>query len=697
MRLINKVPATVLASAISMISSGLQAQTDSNSSDEIEQVIVVGTNLEGRTSKIGKIDTALMETPFSVSILTKDFFIATGVKTVQDALQYSAGVNGGTYGIDSRGDWATIRGTSPSQYVDGLQSLFGSYNNVRQVPYTLDRVEILKGPASALFGQSSIGGVINLNSKLPEEEFNAEIWGQVGNYDRRQIAADVTGAIDEQGKVLFRLVALSRDSGSQVDHVDDDVQVFAPSITWNISDDTSLTVLANIQENETGTTTQFVPWQGTVLPGQFGPLDSETFLGEPEWDRYEAEQQALTVMFNHQISDDWSLHATARRSESEVDYRSMWPIFTGSALNRVLADGRTIVRTAFAALNKADTTTFDLHTQYSFETGSASHTVAAGYDGQDSETDSDTFYGYGQGGTIDIYSPVYGSGIPTSYSIFDTPGSTLVQNGVYLQTQTSWNGFSVATGIRRDNSKNTLEGTGNAEKSSATTGRLGVLYSFDSGFAPYISYTESFTPIAGLSSNGDRFKPADGKQTEFGVKYQPEGQDLLITAAYYEIDESNRLVADPNNPTNRIQSGEVEVDGIELEMQASWDNLDLIASASTTNTGTVDKGVKQFKLAAVPEKQASAWANYRFDGQLQGLRLGLGVRHVGQSWDGADQQKVDSYTLFDGMVGYELEHWFVSLNARNLSDKEHLTSCLARGDCFFGERRTVTADVRYRF
>lgn len=181
------------------------------------------------------------------------------------------------------------------------------------------------------------------------------------------------------------------------------------------------------------------------------------------------------------------------------------------------------------------------------------------------------------------------------------------------------------------------------------------------------------------------------------MKYQPEGQDILITAAYYEIDESNRLVADPNNPTNRIQSGEVEIDGIELEMQASWDKFDLIASASTTNTATIDKGVKQFKLAAVPEKQASAWANYRFDGELQGLRLGLGVRHVGQSWDGADKQKVDGYTLFDGMVGYELEHWFVSLNARNLSDKEHLTSCLARGDCFFGERRTVTADVRYRF
>ena len=344
----------LLATAIGLLSSNLYSQ---DTESEIEQIIVTGTNLEGRTSKIGKIDVSLMETPFSVSILTKDFFVATGVKTVQDALQYSAGVNGGTFGVDSRGDWSTIRGTSPTQYVDGLRSLFGSYNNVRQVPYTLETVEVLKGPASTLYGQSSIGGVINLNSKMPEEEFNAEVWGQVGNYDRRQVGADITGSLDDGGTFLYRLVALYRDSDSQVDYISDDVQVLAPSLTWNISEETTLSVLANIQKNETGTTTQFLPWQGIALAGAFGPLDSSTFIGEPDWDRYQAEQTAVTVKFDHAFSDNWSAHVNYRGSESDVDYRSMWPVFTGSKNYRVLADGRTITRTAYAAINTADTTT----------------------------------------------------------------------------------------------------------------------------------------------------------------------------------------------------------------------------------------------------------------------------------------------------------------------------------------------------
>lgn len=302
-------PLALAVALCSLVAPAVQAQ--SRAPSEVEQVLVVGKDLAQRSTNVGKLEVPLVETPFSVSILTEDFFTATGVKTLQDALQYSAGVNGGTYGIDSRGDWSTIRGTAPVQYIDGLKSLFGSYNNTRAVPYTLERVEILKGPSSVLYGQGSLGGVINLSSKLPQQEFAAQVWAQYGTFERKQLAADITGALDTEGKFLYRMVALGRDSETQTDYVNDDSQVFAPSFTWNLSERTNITLLANIQEDKTGTGTQFLPWQGTILDGKFGDLDPGVFLSEPGWDKYNSEQQAYTLIASHQFTPSWSLHARA--------------------------------------------------------------------------------------------------------------------------------------------------------------------------------------------------------------------------------------------------------------------------------------------------------------------------------------------------------------------------------------------------
>jgi iron complex outermembrane receptor protein len=158
-------------------------------------------------------------------------------------------------------------------------------------------------------------------------------------------------------------------------------------------------------------------------------------------------------------------------------------------------------------------------------------------------------------------------------------------------------------------------------------------------------------------------------------------------------------MTDPNNPYNRVQTAGGEIRGYELEVQGTWSQIDLIASYTKVDAKLQENGQDTVNISAVPEEQASAWVTYRFADQLAGLRIGLGARYTGTTYDGADNDllETDSYTLVDGMIGYELENWFISLNGRNLTDKEHLTSCLARGDCFAGESRTVTADIRYKF
>lgn len=673
----------------------------------IEQVTVVGKDLAQRTTAVGKIDVPLVETPFSVSILTEDFFTATGVKTLQDALQYSAGVNGGTYGIDSRGDWSTIRGTAPVQYIDGLKSLFGNYNNTRAVPYTLERVEILKGPSSVLYGQGSLGGVVNLSSKLPEQEFAAQVWAQYGTFERKQLAADVTGALDADGEWLFRVVALGRDSETQTDYVNDDSRVFSPSLTWKPSEATSITLLANIQKDETGTGTQFLPWQGTVLPGAFGDIDPGVFLSEPGWDKYNSEQEAFTLLATQALNDSWTLNARVRHTDSSADYWSMWPVFTGSGL-RINADGRTINRAAYVSDASSEVLVGDVNLQGSFSTGFIDHKLVVGVDAQDATIDNDfwrsngSYAAPGAGGSIDLYNPVYGQYLPTP-NITNYPYTQLEQEGFYIQDHMTAGNWVLTAALRRDQVKSQNQNAANVNyDTDADTGRVGVMYQFANGLRPYASYTESFEPMAGFNVYDEALKPKTGEQTELGVKYQPGSSNLLVTFALFEINENGRTVSvsvpQPDNTFKQgtVQTGEAKSEGAELEVQGSWAQWDLIASYSYTDTK--DK-VTGYRFAAIPENLASFWGSYRFTGDLQGLRVGLGVRDIGKSWDGRDNRniRIDGYTLVDAMLGYELENWFFSLNARNLEDKIHYTSCLARGDCFAGERRTITADVRYNF
>ncbi len=682
--------------------------TEETSSTLLEQVTVVGKNLEGRTTSIGKMDAAITDIPFSVSVITQDFFVATGVKTLQDAFQYSAGVNGGPFGIDSRGDWSTIRGVSPTLYLDGMRKSVGSYNNTRQDPFTLERLEILKGPASVGYGQASTGGIINMVSKRPQEEFGGEVWVQGGNFDRKQLAVDVTGAIDEDGKWLYRLVALKRDADSQTDEVDDDSLIFMPSLTWRPTDQTSVTVMWNEQKNETGSSTQFLPWNGTVLDNPNGDVDLEVFLGEPDFDRYDSEQTAYTLSFDHTFNDVFSVSGNYRKSESEVDYRTMWPMFfqyPGSAYPRLMADGRTAARTAYISDHTADSETYDLRLNANFDTGVLEHNLVLGYDVQEITTDNDRGYAFGTVGVIDVFNPVYGQlsaaeqAVLNALKTTNTPSSTLEQDGIYLLDQIKYGQWIASIGIRRDDAENSTSGVAGKDSDSETTKQFGLMYQFENGVSPYVSYTESFEPIAGANINNERFKPAEGEQVEWGVKYQPEGSNLLFTAAYYEIEESNRLMDDPAIPNNQVQAAGGEIRGYELEVQGSWSHIDLIASYTKLDAKLQEGGRDTVYISAVPEEQASAWVTYRFAEQLSGLRVGLGARYTGTTYDGSDNKalETDSYTLIDGMVGYEMENWFLSLNARNINDKEHLTSCLSRGDCFAGESRTITADVRYKF
>jgi len=647
-----------------------------------------------RSVSATKTDTPIIETPQSISVITADRIRDQGSLTIQDSLRYVSGMRGEAYGFDSRGDFSLVRGVSPTIFLDGLQQSVGSYTNTRTDPFTLERVEVIKGPSSMLYGQSSVGGLLNLVSKRPQAERRNELQLQYGSFDRKQIAFDSTGPLDDDGTLLYRVVAIGRDSQTQVDHTKDNRLVFMPSLTWRPNEQFEWTLMANVQKDDGGTTSGFLPHRGTVLSAPYGEIGSERFVSEPGFDEYDTEQKALTSQMSWRLDETWTLRQNLRWQKSKVSYQTMygWPPVLG-------ADDRTVNRVWSVSKPEVTIWTADHQAESRFDTGALQHTLLMGVDYRHAVTDSRSARGVAT--PLDLYDPVYGTFDPSGITLSDVPQQRAVQKGLYAQDQVRLDRWLMTLGLRKDWADTRVE-DGNRQKDDAVTGRVGLTYLFDNGVAPYISYSESFTPIIGLNTiTQQSYKPLEGEQWELGVKYQPVGSNTLLTAAVFDLREKNRQMPDPANPLSTIQAGEARVKGLELEGLVEVDpNWDLIATYSYLDS-EVAKGppAQQGKrIASVPEHMASLWSQHRFSvAGISGFSAGAGVRYVGASWDGTDSLKTPSTTLFDAMLGYAYQDWSFTLTATNLEDETYYTTCLSRGDCFTGNRRTVVATASYSF
>ena len=653
-----------------------------------------------RAATATKTDTPLIETPQAVSVITRDQIEAQGALTLRQTTAYSAGVVSSYF--DSRTDTFAARGGNVVQYQDGLLRGYGTYNTTKPETYTLERVELLRGPSSVLYGQGGVGGVLNIVTKRPQAETLREIQVQAGSFDRKQVAADFTGPLDTEGKWLYRLVAVGRDSGTQVDHVPDDRRVFAPSLTWRPNADTSLTLQALYQRDTSGSLIGFFPWQGTLFPAPNGPISTATFTGEPGWDAYNSRQDALGYLFSHRFNDTWTVRQNFRAVKSEVDYRSAYTSFTavpgtGRPARPVFnADNRTLNRDLIQQRNTGEMLVLDNQAEARFATGAVGHTVLAGVDAQ--RNVSGTANGRGSAAPLDVYNPVYGNYTPPT-RMTASPDVTQRQLGLYLQDQIKWDRWAATLGLRHDSAQ--TDSASAQVDDDAVTKRAGLVYLADGGWAPYVSYTESFLPLGGVNLFGTPFKPQRGKQYEAGVRWQPEGSRSSVLAAVYDLRDTNRKTSDPANPLNSLEVGEVHIRGLEIEgklsLPAGWDATAAYAytdaKISRANDATQGK-----RVGGVPAQNTSFWLSRRFAlGGSGAFTVGGGVRYLGASWDGTDTLRTPSSTLFDAFLAYDTGPWRVALNAVNLTDKVQLTTCLTRGDCFFGQRRTVTATATYRF
>lgn len=665
------------------------------------------------TSRAGtKTDARLIETPQSISVVTRQQMDDQAVQSVRQALRYTPGLTAEYRGAGgSRYDTVIYRGFGGGinydySYQDGMRLLGANYAIPQIDTYTLDRIEVLRGPSSVLFGQGTPGGLVNLVSKKPTATPLREIELQAGTHSFTQAAFDFGGPVDEDGKVLYRLTGLTRSSQTQIDYQKDERIAIAPAITFRPNADTSLTILAQYQHDPYGGYYGFLPAVGTIqdLPDG-GRIGRNFFDGSPKFDEFSRTQAAVGYLLDHRINDVWSVQSNFRYMQMEVDYKSVYT--TGLDVS----DPTNPLLTRRAIVNHAnlDAVTADNHAQARFNTGAVAHTALFGIDYQRMSYREDQ--GMGAAPSLSINRPDYSLPIATP-AISARSKQTLDQLGLYAQDQLKLGQWTVLAGIRQDwtsnDRLNRINGVATDQSDRAFTWRLGSVYEFENGVAPYVSYSRSFQPVADADANGNLFKPTKGEQYEAGVKYQPPGQDAFITAAVYQLTQSNVLTTDPANTNYSIQTGEVRSRGLELEGKASLTrNLDLLASYTyMDNVNTRSTTAQDKHPTYVPRHTANAWANYTFRaGALAGLSLGGGVRYVGSSYANADNtMKVSPFTVVDAAVRYDVGQAIPSLkgltaaiNASNLFDREYVSACATATKCFYGAGRTVIGTLTYRW
>lgn len=678
--------------------------------------------LAGLTATATKTATSIIDLPQSITVIGREEMDSRSATRLSETLRYAPGVTVEADGVDSRFDSITIRGfnTDNATWLDGMPyqagASLGSGNNwtIPQIDtWTLERVEVLKGPSSSLYGQLPPGGMVNQVSKRPRAESSNRIDASIDSFGMPTAAIDFTGPVNDA--LSYRLIGKFGKTGAEVDEGDRSRILLAPSLSVDIGDG-KLTGYAQLQRDRGGIDYSWLPAYGTVYHNPVGKISRDFFAGEPDFNRYDRDQYILGYEYESPVfTDSLTLRHALRWSKVESTINMVQSdMFTDPTAGW---DWRTIDRYAVDASGVASNLVSDTSLNWQVETGPVMHQIIAGVDIARSTFDAKRYTGTAP--SIDLFKPVYRAKPLGDFKPLSNIDANLSQVGLYLQDQVEIGNLRVLTGLRQDftygNSQiETKRGIATIDqKDRATSGRVGLLYRFDNGIAPYVSYGTSFQPALGATVNGTPFKPIVGEQYEAGVRYAPT-DDLLWSASAFHVRQKNRLTNDPaHGYPDQIQTGEVRVRGFETELKADIQN----GWSITIGYSYLDHKVTRSEIAEelgkpilyVPNHQASLWADHTVQsGILENWRFGAGLRYTGSSRVGDIETpsgyagiKVPDYALVDLRLSAPLDKWIagaqLNLSVNNVFDKRYVAGCGSVWTCGFGYGRTGTLSVSAKF
>jgi iron complex outermembrane receptor protein len=702
----------ILASTLLMVPAVQAAEDTLTVTAETQESVTAPTKgIVAKESASGtKTATPLRKTPQTISVVTREQMNDQQPASVADALGYSSGVVTNYRGNSNRNDEVISRGFRYApKLLDGLHYGLSSENGgAGQLdPWLLERVEMVHGPAGVLYGQVSPGGLLMMTSKRPTAESIHEVKLSTGNRHYGEAAFDFGGKLNDDNTLFYRLNGIANTKSEFVKNSKQQRMAIAPAITWLPNEDTSFTLLTSYQNDPKAGSRNFLPRSGTLYATPEGftvPYDLN--VSDSDFAKSKREQTSIGYSLDHSFNEAVSFTQNLRYSHRNEDYKYL--VYGYDYSDHVM--------TRMPQHEETQTNEFNVDNQLKglFETGDVSHTVLGGLDYRYSHIDLKLSRAYGTQYNLDWTNPGRIDIDENDLALATSTLKTLNQYGVYLQDQMAWNNWNLVLSGREDwsqvRTQDRLANTDVTYNDSAFTGRAGLLYAFDNGVSPYISYSTSFEPVLAQPAPGsDPLKPTTGAQTEVGVKFQPVGSNTMMTVSWFDINQKNVLSSiDGTRYYNQI--GKVNSHGIETEIHAQpTPEIKLIAAYTYTDATTKESDTAAevgHSPAAIPRHAASAWGSYSFlDGALDGLTVGTGVRYVGKAGgDNTGEYYVPHYTLYDAMVKYELGQAVPALkgtslqfNVQNLTDEHYVASCSNAYACFYGSGRTFVASVDYRW
>ena len=664
--------------------------------------------VEPNATTATRIDTPLRDVPQSIQVIPQEVLEDQQVIRLNDALRNVSGVT--PAGNDPRGQRFNVRGfNDTAQLRDGFRiSSVGGQNIGFQELANVEQIEVLKGPASILFGAVEPGGVINLVSEQPLREPFYELGFRLGNRGLLEPSLDFSGPLTEDGHLLYRLNALYRNENSFRDFNTDIERFFiAPTIGWQISDRTDLTL--SLEYSDDQRPTDF----GLVADGD-GVLDIpfDRNLGEPE-DRLTAEFLRTGYRFEHRFSDNWKI----RNGFNYINYDEQ---FTSAGLNLtggVVGPNGELFRNFQAFGSQQDIYELQTNVVGEFTTGSIEHTLLAGIDLFRRDVEDDPLQvDFTPLPPLNVFDPVYNQTARPDFdslpSVFENETRTDLL-GVYLQDQVSFSdnlkllaGFRYEAFEQNTTSSSTffpITSPETRQTGDAFSPRMGLVYQPVEDVALFASYSRSFSPNTGTTIDGDILEPEEGEQFEVGVKAELLGDLLSINLAYFDITLQNVQTVDPNNLFSSVATGEERSQGVELdvigEILPGWNLVANYAyiDARITEDNTGLEGNRRFN---VPNHNFNVWTTYDIqDGPLEGLGFGLGFNFVSERFgDNANSYELDSYFLTNASISYRRDNWRAGLNIRNLFDVDYIESTPGnRLAAYPGEEFTITGSFSIEF
>ncbi|MCF7769465.1 TonB-dependent siderophore receptor [Achromobacter pulmonis] len=652
-----------------------------------------------RSMSATRTDAALREVPQSITVVPRDVVEDTNATRLREVLDYAGGVgsanNFGGQGLTT----VTVRGFTTGEYYRNGFPINRGYPNAPDA-YTLERLEVIRGPATTLYGRGDPGGTFNVVTKQPEAQASLSTGLQFDSHGMRRVTIDTTGPVDEQGQFTYRINALAEGGNTFRDNVSTERYAVAPVLTWQPSAATRITLEADLMRNNHPLDRGL-----TNYPNQSKRASSSVNAWEAgTTNKLHNDNTVVQLRFEHALNDDWKVAGGFQWLDGTLK---------GNAVeaNALQSDGRTLGRNFnYRRLDWTDRD-FQLNLTGSFSTGGVRHTLLTGVEVEDYDYQSIIRRSAAGANAypVDLYDPVLGQPRPPLSRTTTHDKENLKTWAAFVQDQISLTDrFKVVAGVRFEHFehryRDRLPGASSwRTRDSAVSPRLGVVYDLTETLSVYANTARAYKPNTGADRQGNGFNPEKGKSIEVGAKWELLNEKLSVDVSAYQIDKQNVLTVDPADITYRVAAGKVRSRGFDVNVAGNltrqWRVIGGYAfvDAAVTQDNTLPEGTR---LANIPRSTLSLLNMYEFhEGPARGLGLGVGVRYVGKraGQTAANTYRMPAYVAVDVFSFYQINRNLrVNLDVTNLFNRTYDEGSF-NSYVYPGAPRTAQLGIRYTY